>query len=111
MRRRLFLPCADEAARQAICHAFAQMYQGSGNLFPVKAKDPSYEQRMMDCYPIHPEIFDDLYEEWGTIERFQKTRGVLRLMAGVVYQLWTKTSHSSVCSQAGLSPTNVQTKW
>ena len=89
VRRRLFLPCADEAARQAICHAFAQMYQGSGNLFPVKAKDPSYEQRMMDCYPIHPEIFDDLYEEWGTIERFQKTRGVLRLMAGVVYQLWT----------------------
>ena len=89
VRRRLFVAPQDEQARQAICHAFAQMYQESGNLFPVKAKDASYEQRMLACYPIHPEIFDNLYEEWGTIDRFQKTRGVLRLMAGVVYQLWT----------------------
>lgn len=89
VRRRLFVTPQDDAARREICHAFAQMYQESGNLFPVKAKDAGYEQRLLDCYPIHPEIFDDLYEEWGTIERFQKTRGVLRLMAGVVYQLWT----------------------
>ena len=89
VRRRLFVTPKDDAARREICHAFAQMYQESGNLFPVKAKDAGYEQRLLDCYPIHPEIFDDLYEEWGTIERFQKTRGVLRLMAGVVYQLWT----------------------
>ena len=89
VRRRLFVAPQDEQARRDICHAFAQMYQESGNLFPMKAKDASYEQRMVDCYPIHPEIFDDLYEEWGTIDRFQKTRGVLRLMAGVVYQLWT----------------------
>ncbi|MBR3624156.1 MAG: DUF499 domain-containing protein, partial [Selenomonadaceae bacterium] len=29
-----------------------------------------------------------LYDKWATIERFQKTRGVLRLMAGVAYHLW-----------------------
>jgi len=89
VRRRLFVTPKDDAVRREICHSFAQMYQESGNLFPVKAKDAGYEQRLLDCYPIHPEIFDDLYEEWGTIQQFQKTRGVLRLMAGVVYQLWT----------------------
>ena len=33
------------------------------------------------AYPIHPELFDRLYEDWSTLERFQRTRGVLRLMA------------------------------
>ena len=94
VRRRLFMSCQDEAARDKICAAFSQMYQSSGADFPVEAKDPSYRQRMKDCYPIHPEIFDDLYEKWGTIEKFQKTRGVLRLMAGVVYQLWVNGDDS-----------------
>ena len=94
VRRRLFMSCQDEAARDKICAAFSHMYQSSGADFPVEAKDPSYRQRMKDCYPIHPEIFDDLYEKWGTIEKFQKTRGVLRLMAGVVYQLWVNGDDS-----------------
>ncbi|MBQ7497714.1 MAG: DUF499 domain-containing protein [Selenomonas sp.] len=94
VRRRLFLPCQDEKAREEICDAFSIMYRGNGTAFPVEAKEPGYQQRMLECYPIHPEIFDDLYDEWGTIDRFQKTRGVLRLMAGVVYQLWTNGDSS-----------------
>lgn len=37
---------------------------------------------------MHPELFDQLYVTWGSIERFQRTRGVLRFMAQVVHQLW-----------------------
>ena len=88
VRRRLFLPCRDTAARDAICTAFSEMYRTHGNDFPVEAKDVSYRQEMINCYPIHPEFFRFLYDEWATIERFQKTRGVLRLMAGVAYHLW-----------------------
>lgn len=40
------------------------------------------------AYPIHPELFDRLYEDWATLEGFQRTRGVLRLLASVVYTLW-----------------------
>ncbi len=40
------------------------------------------------AYPIHPELFARLYEDWSTLERFQLTRGVLRLLAGVVFALW-----------------------
>ena len=88
VRRRLFLPCQDEAARDAICKAFAEMYRNHSGDFPVETKDVSYEQEMINCYPIHPEFFRFLYDEWASIDRFQKTRGVLRLMAGVAYHLW-----------------------
>ena len=42
----------------------------------------------MQAYPIHPEVFDRLYEDWTTIDGFQRTRGVLKLMAKVIYRLW-----------------------
>jgi hypothetical protein len=35
-------------------------------------------------------LFDRLYQDWSTLERFQRTRGVLRLMAAVIHQLWTR---------------------
>jgi hypothetical protein len=38
---------------------------------------------MKTCYPLHPDVFDRLYNDWATLERFQRTRGVLRLMAAV----------------------------
>lgn len=88
VRRRLFLNCKDEAARDAVCQAFSRMYQENSSDFPTNAKEVDYFQRMRSCYPIHPEIFDRLYEDWATIEHFQKTRGVLRLMAAVVHNLW-----------------------
>ena len=49
---------------------------------------------MVSCYPIHPEIFDRLYEDWATLERFQRTRGVLRLMAAVIHELWMSNDGS-----------------
>ncbi len=42
----------------------------------------------MYAYPIHPEVFDRLYEDWSTLDNFQRTRGVLKLMAKVIHRLW-----------------------
>ena len=47
-----------------------------------------YLDRLKQAYPIHPEVFDSLYEDWTTIDGFQRTRGVLKLMAKVIYRLW-----------------------
>jgi predicted AAA+ superfamily ATPase len=33
-------------------------------------------------------VFAQLYEEWTTIEGFQRTRGVLKLMAKTIFRLW-----------------------
>ena len=88
VRRRLFLGCKDEQKRDAVCNAFSQMYGANAADFPVDAKELEYRDRLVSCYPIHPEVFDRLYEDWATLERFQRTRGVLRLMAAVIHELW-----------------------
>lgn len=88
VRRRLFLDCKDTDSRDAVCAKFSQMYIENQNDFPLEAREVEYRERMISCYPIHPEIFDRLYEDWATLERFQRTRGVLRLMAAVIHELW-----------------------
>lgn len=88
VRRRLFLKCSDEVARDAVCEAFSNMYHQQSKYFPLPCKEQDYLDRMKDCYPIHPEVFERLYEDWSTLEKFQRTRGVLRLMAAVINNLW-----------------------
>ena len=88
VRRRLFLDCKNPDARDAVCEAFSHMYQDNATDFPMEAKEVEYRDRMISCYPIHPEVFDRLYGDWATLERFQRTRGVLRLMAAVIHELW-----------------------
>ena len=53
--------------------------------------EQDYERRLAAAYPIHPELFDRLYGEWSTLDKFQRTRGVLRLMAAVVHELWERS--------------------
>ena len=96
VRRRLFLDCKDEKARDMVCLRFSQMYQNNANDFPYETKEVDYYERMKSCYPIHPEIFDRLYDDWSTLERFQRTRGVLRLMATVIHELWMSSDASAM---------------
>jgi len=42
---------------------------------------------MRAAYPIHPELFDRLYNDWSTLDKFQRTRGVLGLMSAVIHEL------------------------
>lgn len=88
VRRRLFLDCKDKGAREEVCNAFSKFYNENAADFPVDSRELEYRDRMISCYPIHPEVFDRLYEDWATLERFQRTRGVLRLMASVIHELW-----------------------
>jgi len=91
VRQRLFKD-ADAAALAEIgatARAYVDMYRKYSDDFPREVRDAAYEDRIKRTYPIHPEMFDTLYEEWSSLERFQRTRGVLRLMSTVVHALWT----------------------
>lgn len=88
VRRRLFLDCRNPEARDMVCVKFSQMYRENQGDFPLEAREVEYRDRIISCYPIHPEVFDRLYEDWATLEQFQRTRGVLRLMAAVIHELW-----------------------
>ena len=54
------------------------------------AATPTTRSASRPPIPIHPEIFDRLYTDWSTLVKFQRTRGVLRLMAAVIHSLWEK---------------------
>jgi len=88
VRRRLFEKIRDAKARDQVCRAFADAYVAEGSKVPQETQESHYFDRMMQSYPIHPEVFAQLYEEWTTIDGFQRTRGVLKLMAKVLYRLW-----------------------
>lgn len=94
VRRRLFEPISDFTARDAVCRAFADMYRANKGEFPTECREADYEDRLKSAYPIHPELFDRLYQDWSTLERFQRTRGVLRLMAAAIHDLWEREDKS-----------------
>jgi predicted AAA+ superfamily ATPase len=88
VRRRLFEQMKDAKGRDQVCRAFADAYVDEGAKVPQETQEARYFDRMMQSYPIHPEVFSQLYEEWTTIDGFQRTRGVLKLMAKVIFRLW-----------------------
>jgi hypothetical protein len=90
VKQRLFTQpdAAALAAIRATAKAYVEMYRKYDSEFPRESRDPAYEERIRRSYPIHPELFDTLYEEWSSLERFQRTRGVLRLMSEVIHALW-----------------------
>ena len=89
VRKRLFVDCHNPAERERTAEAFSSMYANNAGDFPSETRDREYRQRLIECYPFHPELFDRLYGDWATLEKFQRTRGVLQFLANVVSRLWT----------------------
>ena len=93
VRRRLFEPLSERehfTARDNVARAFADFYRVQQQEFPAECRDADYERRLRAAYPIHPEVFDRLYTDWSALVKFQRTRGVLRLMASVIHSLWER---------------------
>lgn len=90
VRRRLFkeIPGDRFHHRDNTLKQFAKLYRDNANDFPQGCADEDYRRKLEKAYPIHPELFDQLYTCWGSLEKFQRTRGVLRLMAQAIHELW-----------------------
>ncbi len=103
VRRRLFGRIRDETTRARVCEAFSRMYANSRRDYPQEVSEPRYLERMKACYPIHPEIFDRLYSDWSSIPGFQRTRGVLRIMANCISRLHLRGDASPLIMPANLT--------
>jgi hypothetical protein len=88
IRRRLFENLGDPADHRAAAEAYWQVYRQLGEDVPSGCREPSYRDEMIRAYPFHPELISVLYERWGSIPEFQRTRGVLRLLADVISNLY-----------------------
>ena len=91
VRRRLFeVERLRRADMREIVHRYFQLYQQHRDDLPPKARDAGYREKMELAYPFHPDTIDILYEKWSTFPTFQRTRGVLRLLANVVEDLYQR---------------------
>ena len=96
VRRRLFAELDSERERDATIGAFADLYRANPTAFPAETSERAYRDSMVRAYPMHPELFRLFSDVWsaGANERFQQTRGVLRIMACVVRELWQSQDDS-----------------
>ena len=105
VRRRLFQPITQQShfvARDAVAKSFVEYYRSQPQEFPSECRESDYERRIKAAYPIHPELFNRLYNDWSSIEKFQRTRGVLRLMATVIHMLWMSQDNSLLILPASI---------
>lgn len=105
VRRRLFEPLTEKShfvSRDRTAKEFADLYRTQQQEFPPECRDGDYERRLKAAYPIHPEVFDRLYTDWSTLVKFQRTRGVLRLMAAVIHSLWENQDRNPLIMPANI---------
>lgn len=90
IRRRLFSTSDDEIRHNAevIIKNFVDYCEDEG-LIPEGQQPSEYKEEFLDNYPFLPQVIKVLYEQWGSIPTFQRTRGVLRLLSLVVGSLAT----------------------
>ena len=90
IRRRLFSTPPNEIRKKAkrIVDEFVDYCDREG-LIPEGEPPSKYREDFLNSYPFLPQVIKVLYEGWGTIERFQRTRGVLRLLSRVISSLST----------------------
>ena len=79
VRRRLFkeIPGDMFQHRDNTLKQYAKLYRENANDFPIGCADEDYRRKLEKAFPIHPELFDQLYTSWGSLEKFQRSRGEL----------------------------------
>ncbi len=105
VRRRLFQPITDNAlftARDTTAKAFCDLYRQHHQEFPSECREADFERKLKAAYPIHPEVFARLYQDWSGLVKFQRTRGVLRLMAAVIHRLWADNDKAPLILPASI---------
>lgn len=90
VRRRLFEDLGDEKEIENVISAYSLMYQTLLSEIPSYALKTDYKERLRKSYPFHPELIDMFRLRWASNPYFQRTRGVLRILASVVSDLWKR---------------------
>ena len=89
LAKRLF-ETTDRDAAEETAEAYAKMYARTAAALPEEATRSDYRKRMVELYPFHPSFIAFLNQKLASVETFQGTRGVLRVLALAVRTLWRK---------------------
>ena len=103
VRRRLFQPLdeAGEKVRDETIRAFPQALPGPPGRLPAGSSRGGLRGcEMRRAYPLHPEVLRRFSGDWSVLEKFQRTRGILKIMANAVYALWSGESSAPLITPA-----------
>ena len=87
LRARLF-ESVDLKAAKTVIAGYAQVWNANRDTLPADAADPELRDRFARSYPLHPKLLEMLTEKTSSLSTFQRTRGMLRLLARTVHHLW-----------------------
>ena len=95
IRRRLFEDIGDPANIEAVASKYMQTFQENWMEMPSHATKSDYKEKIKKSYPFHPELIDVFRVRWASNHDFQRTRGVLRLLAAIISDLWKRQNSLS----------------
>ncbi|MGC8957783.1 MAG: ATP-binding protein [Candidatus Kapaibacteriota bacterium] len=84
IKQRLFNSINEKEAKEVV-NEFVGYAKQEGLL--TGDEETEYRNKFIKSYPFKPEVIDILYKRWGSFPSFQRTRGVLRILSIVVYEL------------------------
>jgi len=116
IRRRLFVPFGQDTEdkgtrtkkknnRDATIGAYLGDLKERPQI-PDFAKEHKYNERLQQSYPFHPFLLDILNRYVGANPKFQRTRGVLRLLALVVADLLKKNHNGGLIHASDIDLNN-----
>jgi len=106
IRKRLFEDLGDPKEHEIVASEYFDLYQRLGEEVPPEFREIRYKEKIKKAYPFHPETIDVLFERWGTIPTFQRTRGVLRLLAEIVHDNFIRQDPSPLIQPANINLSN-----
>ena len=89
LRRRLFSQI-DEQEAEKIIQRYTELWHEAKEYLPDVINAQSYIDNFRNGFPLHPELMETLTEKTATLANFQRVRGMLRLLARAVSDLWQK---------------------
>jgi hypothetical protein len=113
VQTRLFETQGDDSVRRDVANAYAALLRGEleanaeteGARREAARTAENLERRIEESYPFHPELIDLMYQRWGSLPTYQRTRGALQFLATVTHSLWT--SQAERPPQALIGPGDV----
>lgn len=95
VQRRLFEQLGDEAVHRTVAQAYGEAYRRSMTSYGDQGRDleqeiKDLERDILRSYPFHPDLLKLMYERWGTLPNYQRTRGALQFLATAVAAYWHK---------------------
>jgi hypothetical protein len=87
LKRRLF-ERIDATNLQTVINAYQQVWHVNEAALPEHVNPVDAADALRESYPFHPEVLETLRSKTSTLVNFQRVRGMLRLLARVVADVW-----------------------